>query len=51
MLMSQEDEESKEPIDDSHLVKYGKLQGDYLLDFTKGADKYKRPVILTVDTS
>jgi len=37
MLMSQEEEESKEPIDASHLNKYGKLKGDYLLDLTKGS--------------
>ena len=50
MLMSQEDEESKEQIDYSHLIKYGNLKGDYLLDLTKGNSKHSRPLIMTVDS-
>lgn len=33
--MDDASEESKEPIERSHLAKHGNLQGDYLVDFSK----------------
>ena len=57
LLSSQHKKEDMEPIDESHLLRFGQLQGDYLIDFSMLTQEGElphqhknKPVVYTVDT-